>query len=91
MTTPHDVFLEARKRGLWLEPRGDHLAVMPKGVCPPDFDAVLRKHKSALLHWLKHPPCPGWQAIPPDTLLQAMIWDNHPCFIPSGLSAELPF
>lgn len=66
--TPHDVFLEARKRGLQLAAVGDHLAVMPKGVCPPDFAAVLREHKPALLHWLKHPPCPGWQAIPPDTL-----------------------
>jgi hypothetical protein len=66
--TPHDLFLEAHKRGLQLAAAGDNLAVMPKGACPPDFAAVLREHKSALLHWLNHPTCPGWQAIPPDTL-----------------------
>lgn len=44
------------------------MAVIPADRLAPDFDAVLRKHKSALLHWLNQPPCPGWQAIPPDTL-----------------------
>lgn len=64
----HDVFLEARKRGLQIAAAGNKLAVMPKGACPPDFADVLREHKSELLHWLNSPPCPGWQSIPPDNL-----------------------
>lgn len=66
--TAHDVFLEARKRGLQLAAVGDKLAVRPKGACPPDFAAVLREHKGELLHWLNRPPCPGWQEVPSDTL-----------------------
>lgn len=65
---PHDVFLEARKRGLRLQPAGDKLAVTPKGACPPDFAAVLREHKGELLRWLNSPPCPGRGAVPPDSL-----------------------
>ncbi len=29
---------------------------------------MLREHKSALLHWLNRPPCPGWGVVPPDEL-----------------------
>ena len=66
--TAQDLCLEASKRGLRLEPRGDKLAVIPADRLAPDFAAVLREHKGELLHWLNRPPCPGWQAIPPDTL-----------------------
>ena len=67
MTAPA-LFHEARRRGLRLEPHGDKLAVIPANLCPPDFAAVLRQHKGELLDWLNRPPCPGWQAVPPDTL-----------------------
>ncbi len=65
---PHDVFLEARKRGLRIAAAGDKLAVMPKGACPPDFADVLRQHKTELLDWLSRPPCPAWRAVPPSDL-----------------------
>lgn len=63
--TPHDLYREAAKRGLRLEPAGDKLAVFPKGHCPPDFADTLRQHKAELLDWLMNSPCPGWQAVPP--------------------------
>ena len=44
---------QAHSLGLRLEPRGDKLAVIPKGKCPPDFADVLRAHKPALLSWLE--------------------------------------
>src|SRR6266516_2812699 len=66
--TPLEIYREASKRGLLLEPAGDKLAVYPKGKCPPDFADVLRQHKVELLSWLSSPPCPGWDAIPPDNL-----------------------
>lgn len=68
MTTPHDLFLEARKRGLQIAAAGDRLAVMPKGACPSDFAAVLREHKGELLAWLSQAPCPRWGAVPPENL-----------------------
>ncbi len=68
MTSPHDLFLEARKRGLQLAPAGDKLAVMPKGACPTDFAAVLREHKGELLAWLSQAPCPHSGAVPPENL-----------------------
>ena len=49
----HDLYLEATRRGLMLEPAGDKLAVRPKGKCPPDFANVLRAHKGELLSWLE--------------------------------------
>jgi hypothetical protein len=66
--TPADLYAEAAKRGLRLESAGDNLAVFPKGVCPADFIEVLRQHKAELLEWLRRPPCPGWQSLPPDDL-----------------------
>lgn len=51
--TAQDIYLEATRRGLRLEPRGDKLAVIPKGKCPPDFADVLRQHKPKLLSWLE--------------------------------------
>jgi hypothetical protein len=68
MTTPHDLYIEATRRGLRLEPAGDKLAVYPRGQCPPDFADTLRQHKGELLDWLSRPPCPGWQAVPPPDL-----------------------
>jgi hypothetical protein len=65
---PHDLWLEAQRRGLRLEPAGDKLAVIPKGACPPDFADLLREHKGELLAWLCRVPCPGWRAVPPDNL-----------------------
>lgn len=53
--TPHDLYLEAARLGLRLEPRGDMLEVIPKGKCPPDFRAVLLAHKAELLAWLAAP------------------------------------
>ena len=51
--TPHDVYLEAQKRGLRIAAAGDKLAVMPKGKCSPDFADTLRAHKVELLSWLE--------------------------------------
>src|SRR5262249_31421833 len=67
--TPQQVYLEARRRGLRLEPAGDKLAVYPKGKCPPDFADVLRQHKCKLLVWLEAraanltPDCAPWLNI----------------------------
>jgi len=66
--TALELYREATKRGLRLEPAGNMLAVYPKGQCPPDFADILREHKVELLAWLSRPPCPGWQSIPPDDL-----------------------
>jgi hypothetical protein len=64
----HDLYIEATRRGLRLEPAGDFLAVRPKGKCPPDFADTLRQYKAELLDWLTRPCRPGWQAVPPDDL-----------------------
>lgn len=66
--TPHDLYLEAARRGLRLEAAGDKLAVFPKGHCPPDFAEMLRQHKPELLGWLSSPRCPGCGAVPPADL-----------------------
>jgi len=65
--TAQELYLEATKRGLRLEPRGDKLAVIPADRVPLDFANVLRQHKPALLDWLSRPRR-GWQALPPDSL-----------------------
>ena len=51
--TARELYLEATRRGLRLEPAGDRLAVIPARLCPPDFAAVLRRHKGELLDWLE--------------------------------------
>jgi hypothetical protein len=66
--TPHDLYLEATRRGLRLEPAGDKLAVIPRGKCPPDFLEVLRQHKVELLDLLYHPPDSHWPSVPADAL-----------------------
>jgi len=49
-----------------LEAEGDSLLVSPAPRCPPDFADELRRHKGEILAWLTRPPCPGWQAVPPE-------------------------
>ena len=64
--TAHEIYLEAIRRGLRLEPAGDKLAVIPAKQCPPDFADVLRQHKGELLNWLEArtaglaPDCAPW-------------------------------
>jgi hypothetical protein len=64
--TPFELYREATRRGLRLEPRGDKLAVIPAKQCPPDFADVLRQHKGELLNWLDcraaevAPDCAPW-------------------------------
>jgi hypothetical protein len=53
MNTARDIYIEATRRGLRLEPAGDKLAVIPKGKCPSDFADILREHKRELLDWLE--------------------------------------
>ena len=67
--TANDLFLEATRRGLRLEQRGDRLLVTPARLCPPDFANVLRAHKGELLSWLEArathlpPDCAPWLHI----------------------------
>lgn len=60
---PLDLFRQAQALGLRLEVE-QRLAVFGES-CPPEFAALLREHKPALVEWLANPPCPGWQAVPP--------------------------
>jgi len=64
MTAPQ-LYQEASRRGLRLEPRGDKLAVIPGDRVPSDFADVLRQHKAELLQWLARP---GWRVVPPADL-----------------------
>jgi hypothetical protein len=51
MTIPEKILIEARQRGLSITPfAGERLLIQPPA--PPDFVAVLRQHKPALLAWL---------------------------------------
>jgi hypothetical protein len=65
MTAP-ELYHEAARRGLRLEPRGDKLAVIPGDRVPPAFADVLRQHKCELLNWLEAraaglaPDCAPW-------------------------------
>jgi hypothetical protein len=67
--TAQEIYLEATRRGLRLEPAGDKLAVIPAKLCPPDFADVLRQHKGELLNWLEAraagiaPDCAAWLHI----------------------------
>lgn len=49
----YELFLEAIRRGLRLEPRGEKLAVLPADRCPLDFADALRAHKAELLDYLE--------------------------------------
>jgi hypothetical protein len=64
MTAQH-LYLEASRRGLRLEPRGDKLAVIPANLCPPDFADALRAHKRELLDLLAVQALPPPAAQPP--------------------------
>lgn len=66
--SPADIYRRATELGLRIKPAGDNLAVFPKGQCPAEFADTLRLHKAELLDWLNHPPCPGWQSVPPPDL-----------------------
>ena len=65
MTAP-ELYHEAARRGLRLEPRGDRLAVIPGDRCPPDLADNLRRHKAELLALLEFnaanlpPDCAPW-------------------------------
>ena len=66
--TPADLHRRAVELGLRLDAKGDKLSVYPADRCPPDFEALLRQHKPALLAWLTTPRCPGWGTVPPADL-----------------------
>ena len=51
--TPPELYQEAARRGLRLEPHGSKLRVIPGDRVPPDFADVLRRHKAELLSWLE--------------------------------------
>jgi hypothetical protein len=52
--TANDLYHEATRRGLRLEPMdGDRLAVSPASLCPPDLADALRQHKRAILDLLE--------------------------------------
>jgi hypothetical protein len=67
--TALELYHEAARRGLQLEPRGDKLAVIPGDRVPLEFADVLRQHKRELLDWLEAraagltPDCASWLHI----------------------------
>ncbi|MBI3417985.1 MAG: hypothetical protein HY043_22065 [Verrucomicrobia bacterium] len=67
--TAQELYHEASRLGLRLEPRGDKLAVIPAKRCPPEFADVLREHKGELLALLDAkaasltPDCVPWLHI----------------------------
>jgi hypothetical protein len=63
MTTPFELIIQALKCGLWLEARGENLAVLPKGSLAnhPELAERLREHKPELLDWIS-------RSVPPDNL-----------------------
>ncbi len=66
--TPRALLEKAHRFGLHLAPKGDRLSVIPADKMPPELRAELLANKTALLAWMSAPPCPGWQAVPPDNL-----------------------
>lgn len=48
-----ELYQQAMRLGLRLEPRGDKLAVIPASRCSPEFAEVLRRHKGDLLELLE--------------------------------------
>jgi hypothetical protein len=82
--TARELYAEATRRGLHLEPRGNKLAVIPARLLDPGFRDTLLANKPALLDWLTRPPCPGYGAIPPGDLPLVTL-----CPRPSIRSREL--
>lgn len=66
--TPAQTLAKCRQAGLSLRPHGDQLGVSPADKLTPELRQALRTHKAELLALLNSPPCPGWQAVPPDDL-----------------------
>jgi hypothetical protein len=66
--SPHDLYLEARRRGLELDVRGEKLSVTPRHRCPPDFAQVLLENKAALIQWFQRDSYPRRQEVPPNDL-----------------------
>ena len=66
IVTAMELCLEATRRGLRLEARGEKLAVTPGRLCSPDFASVLRRHKFEILALLEAkaahltPDCAPW-------------------------------
>ena len=64
--TAIELYREAARRGLRLEPRGDKLAVIPGDRVPPGFADTLRQHKQEILSLLEGqaagltPDCAPW-------------------------------
>lgn len=64
--TALELYREATRLGLNLEPRGGKLVVIPACRCPPDFADQLRQHKCELLALLEGktaslaPDCAPW-------------------------------
>ena len=86
--TPLALLDKARRHGLRLEPKGDRLAVTPADRVTPELRAELLAHKTALLAWLTSPPCPGWQAVPPDNLPLVPV---EPCPTAAAREAVIAF
>ncbi len=64
--TAIELYREAARHGLRLEPRGDKLAVIPGDRVPPGFADTLRQHKQEILSLLEGqaaglaPDCAPW-------------------------------
>lgn len=69
MNATVELYRQAVRLGLRLEPRGDKLAVIPAKNCPPAFAEILRQHKGEILSWLEAradglaPDCAPWLHI----------------------------
>jgi hypothetical protein len=68
LTACFDLYLDVRREGADVTTNGTHLEVRPKGRITPELRARLIENKPAMIAWLTAPPCPGWQAVPPDDL-----------------------
>jgi hypothetical protein len=69
MSDVNSILSRAAELGLTLEVEGSRIAISPRRSCPADFLEEIRKHKLELMTLLSpNPPCPGWQAVPPNDL-----------------------
>ena len=51
--TIETIMRAAARSGVRIEPRGNMLALIPKGKCPPDLRVAIRQNKAALLSWFE--------------------------------------